>query len=472
MRTHDANKHRKDMTARFMMREYPFGPTDAFSDAADEKTFRIVPLLARANVTRRRDSYAECVTVCFYEENTMRIPALLALLATISLAACGGGGGGSATPPVNGGGSNSGNSSQTQSENAIVTAESLGSPVKSISSFNGTTSGASLATRTSGFGIDIPVNQCVNGVEFFVPDKNNDKNSTEEQYFYDSACTQIARDIVRIFAISGTSETVNRTVKQYALNNATPTAQRTTTVNFINGTFGNNGFPNVANGFGRSATSELDISGAKTLLNDDELVMSPGTNGVNSFCGDAAGYNATGVASLNETFGSQGSTTSGTRTVNGDGSVTWQSTHMGSVFKGAIGSLAINIGSANSACPISTPEYTLAGGTSTGSYTIPVTVTYLHGEIVNLSVTNATLANGNSLNVTTNTSLSPTNNQFITGIVANNGTQIATFNVNTFGDGALTITSSGAQFVMNDWHVVRYRHHGARSSVNETMARR
>ncbi len=387
----------------------------------------------------------------------MRNHLFFALAATFALAACGGGGSGSATPPVTGGGTNNPPTTpQSQSEDAIGVTNSLGDPVKTIASFNNNTSGALLVARS---GALLPMSggngTCNNGVEFWSPDKNGDANSTEEQYFYDSGCTQIARDIVRIFNQSGSSESVNRSDKQYAINNSTPTAQRTTTINFINGTFNANGFPNTADGFDRSDTSELDIAGSKTILGDNELVMLPSSNSVNNFCGDSAGYNATGIQSLNETFGWQGVTVSGTRTVNNDGSVTWQSTHQGSTTKGAIGSLSINVGAANTACPIGTPEYTLQGGTSQGSYTIPVSATFLHGELTDLVVTNAQLANGNTLNVQTNSGVSPTNSQFITGIISNNGTQIATFAVDTFGDGTLTVTSSGAQYVMSDWHVVK-----------------
>ncbi len=380
---------------------------------------------------------------------------LLALLPIPSRAACGGGGGTAATPPTTGGGTSPTQNAQTQSETAIDTANSLGDPVKSLTNYNQSVSGTALATRSGSYRVDLSSGVCTNGIEFFSPDKNGDPNSTESQFFYDSACTQLARDVVRIYTISGTSESVNRTEKQYALNNATPTAQRTTTATIINGTYGSNGYPNPANGFARSATSELDIAGSKTLLGDNELVLLPGSGGVNTFCGDSAGYNATGIASLGETFGWQGQTSGGTRTVNSDGSVTWQSTHAGNTAKGAIGSLAINAGTANTTCPIATPEYTLAGGTTGGTYSIPVTATFLHGELTDLTVTNATLASGNTLNVTTNTSVSPTNSQFITGTVSSGSTQIATFAVNTFGDGILTVTSSGAQYVMNDWHVVK-----------------
>ncbi len=389
----------------------------------------------------------------------MRTPVFLALSATLALTACGGGSGGTSSggnAPIPNPTSGGGLSSQAQAETAITVANSLGDPVKNVTNFNNAVSGASAVMRggqviamTGGAG------ECTNGIEFFAPDKNNDPNSTEAQYFYDSGCTELARDIVRIFAVNGTSETVNRTEKQYAIDNSSPTAQRTSTVAFINGSYNVDGFPNVAHGFDRSATSELDISGAKTLLNDDELVMLAGSNGVNAYCSDTAGYNATGIPSLNETFGSEGGTSSGTRTVNTDGSVTWQSTNSGTAYKGAIGSFAINIGSANTACPIAAPEYTLSGGTPVGTYSVPVSATFSRGLLTNLTVTNAQLANGNTLNVSTNGGVQPQNSQFITGTIGNNGTQIATFAVDAFGDGTLTVTRSGAQYVMSDWHVVK-----------------
>lgn len=386
----------------------------------------------------------------------MRTPILLVLAATLSLAACGGGSGtGSPAPSTGGGGGNTTQSAQAQAETAIDTANSVGDPVKSLTSFNQSVSGVSLATRSGSYRTDLANGVCTNGVEFFSPDKNSDPNSTEEQYFYDTACTEIARDVVRLYTINGTSETVTRTENQYAINNATAIATRVTTNNFLNGTYGTNGFPNPANGFARTSTSTLTIGTAKTLNNDDELVMLAGTGGVNTFCADGAGYNATGIASLNETFGWESVTNGGTRTANNDGSITWQSTHAGTAVKGPIGSLSIAIGTANTACPISTPDYTVAGGTSQGNYTIPVTATFLHGELTNLAISGATLPSGNTLNVTTNTSVSPTNSQFIVGTVSNGTTQIATFAVDTFGDGTLTVTSSGTQFVITDWHVVK-----------------
>ncbi|HTV92208.1 MAG TPA: hypothetical protein VMG98_05790 [Verrucomicrobiae bacterium] len=383
----------------------------------------------------------------------MRSPLLLAVAATIALAACGGGG--ASTPPASGG-TGSMQSSQVQSQTAIDTTNALGDPVKATADFNDTTSGTSTAERSMNTTRMLANGVCTNGVEFWSPDKNGDPNSTEEQYFYDSACTELARDVERIYTINGAAETVNRTESQYAIGNTTAIATRTSTVNYVNGSYGSNGYPVVADGFARDATSATNISGSKTIVTGDELVMQAGSSGVNAWCGDSAGYNATGIAALNETFGWDGGVSSGgSRTLNGDGSVTWTATHTGTVFTGAIGSLSIATGSENTTCPIATPQYALAGGTPQGNYSIPVTATYLHGELTSLTVTNATLADGNTLSVTTNSNVSPTNSNFVTGTITSSGSPIATFAVDCFGDGTLTMTASGKQYVIDDWHVVK-----------------
>ncbi|HVS45127.1 MAG TPA: hypothetical protein VMS32_00485 [Verrucomicrobiae bacterium] len=372
-----------------------------------------------------------------------------AALLAVALAACGGAGG--TNPPIGGGGS--GLSAQSQSEMSISTANALGSPMKNIADDNNAISAQSQGIRTESGG----QGTCTNYSEFFAPDKNGDANSTERQFFYDAGCTELARDTVRIFTSTGSSsETVANTEKLYAVNNATPIATRTATNTIANATFDANGFPKAANGFDRIDTGNLALGGVKTIDSDAEMVMQPASGGINQYCGDSAGFNATGFAALGETFGWNGGISGvGTRTVNVDRSITWSATHAGTNFKGAIGALSIATGAPNTACPISTPMFTLAGGTSTGTYSIPITATYANGLLENLSIANAQLANGNTLNVSTNTSVPPTNSLFITGTIANGSTQISTFNVDAYGDGTLTITASGTQYVIDDWHVVK-----------------
>jgi len=219
----------------------------------------------------------------------MRIGSLgLAATAALIFTACGGGGS-SSSPSVPSG--TSSNSTQAQSESAVAVTNALGNPVKSLTSYNGALSPQSVARDTQA----LVLGSCQNGVEFFAPDKNNDPNSTEQQYFYDAACTQLARDLVRTYQSTGaTSETVNVTEKDYAQGSASANATRTNAVTITNGTFDQNGYPIAANGFDRIETGSLSIAGAQSVNSDYELVMLPASAGSNQFCADSAGFNVTG----------------------------------------------------------------------------------------------------------------------------------------------------------------------------------
>ena len=375
----------------------------------------------------------------------------LAVLSALALTACGGGGAGapSAAPPPGG----SGASQQSQSA-AVSAINALGEPVSSMTNLN---AGSSSAVSLRGVRADNSSGTCSNGIEFFAPDKKGDANSTETQYFFDAGCTSLARDVVRIYAISGTSETVDRTDATYASGNAaTPVSTRSSHSVFSNASFDQFGFPAAGSGYDRTSSSSLSLNGTPTIAADEELVVTAAVNNVSTFCGDSAGYNIPGIARLNETFGWQGGTLSGgTRTQHSDGSVTWASTRAGTTFTGPIGGLSIASGSQNLACPISAPGFTLNGGTQSGSYSIPVSTTFSNGLLTNLTVTNATLANGATLNVATSATLPPASASFITGTVSNGGAQVATFAVDAFGDGTLTVSSNNATFAIDGWHVVR-----------------
>ncbi len=379
---------------------------------------------------------------------------ILAAFLTSTLTACGGGASGSIPPTSDTLGGIS--TQSTQTEDAIASTEAIGAPVQDFSNVNDSTNSPlqSIAIAPMSAAAPNTSGTCNNGVEFYAPDKNGDPNSTETQFFYDNACVGLARDIVRIWtSTSSSSETVARTAKMYALNSSTPAAVRTETVNYIHASFDQYGYPVVKNGFDRSHTGELDVAGVKTIVEDGEFVLAAASGNSTTFCSDSAGYNAVGISG--KTYGWSGLLPSGTRTVNSDGSVTWQSTHTGNAYTGSIGSLSIQIGSQNTACPITTPMFTLAGGTLKGSFNIPISATYSRGILTNLTITNATLVNGNTLNVSTNTSLQPPDPHFISGTLTKNGATVATFNVNAFGDGVLTVTATGKQYVINDWHVVK-----------------
>jgi len=383
---------------------------------------------------------------------------LFPVLVSVLLCGCGGGGGGSmtSTPVPVSTAPSGGSSTQSQSESAIATSNAFGAPLEQFSSFDDSISpptqgGGPLArTRLLGNGT------CLGGFEFFSPDSAGDPHSTEVKNFYDFACTDLARDIVRIYSANGSSaESVQFSEELFSPENATPIAARTASRSISNATFDAFGFPIAADGFDETATASLAISGTTTIQSGAELVALATASGTNDFCSDGAAFNTPGFPALNETFGWQGGVLSGgSRTVNSDGSITWTAVHTGSVSKGPVGSFSVQSGTENTACPITTPMFTLAGGTSLGSYSVPVVVTFQHGMIQSLSIQNATLINGTTLTVSTNSAQQPTSNQFITGTISQNGAQIATFSVDAFGDGSLTITASGKQFAIIDFYVV------------------
>jgi hypothetical protein len=390
--------------------------------------------------------------------NLRSLFAAAVLMSASTLTACGGAGGGPVTPPANNGGGTT-MSPQAQTEDSIDTANNVGAPISEINSYNDATgSPLQLASRstqavspqTAGDG------SCNNGVEFWSPDKKGDPNSTERIVFYDNGCTQMQSDAVRIYTSTGSnSETVARTVSRYQLNSNTPSSVRSETVNYTNASFDSFGYPIYKNGFDRTHTGELDVNGVKTIDADGEFVLLAQSNNASTFCGDTAGFNATGDSSLNETFGWAGMDPSGTRTVNSDGSITWNLTHEGTAYTGPIGGLSIQSGVQNTNCPIETPMFTLAGGTVKGNYNIPVQATFKNGVLTNITITGATLANGDTLNVQTNSGVSPSDEHFISGTLSNNGTTIANFNVDAFGDGTLVVVATGKAYQIEDWHVVK-----------------
>jgi len=383
-----------------------------------------------------------------------------ALIAAFSLTACGGGGAsGSLTPPASGGSGSNTQSVAAQTEDSIDTANDIGTPIKDIGSYDEATGSPlqDVGRRTDAVSIAaLGDGTCNNGVEFFAPDKNGDANSTERIVFYDNGCTKIQSDAVRDYTSTGAaSESIARTVSRYALNGSTPASVRSETVNYTNAAFDQFGYPQYKNGFDRTHTGELDVNGVKTIDADGEFVLLPNSSSSSTFCADSAGFNATGNASLNETFGWAGVIPSGTRTANADGSVTWNVTHEGTTYTGAIGGLSIGAGAQNTACPISTPMYTLAGGTLKGTYNIPIAATFNHGVLTNLTISNAALSNGDALSVQTNSGVSPGDPHFISGTLSKGGSAISTFNVDAFGDGTLVVTASGQAYQIEDWHVVK-----------------
>jgi hypothetical protein len=192
--------------------------------------------------------------------------------------------------------------------------------------------------------------------------------------------------------------------------------------------------------------SIVGVSG-KRILSGSQLVLRPG-----DYCQSSAGYTVNGIPSLDETFGWEtGAFDGGTRATDGRGQATWFANASGAVVQGAIGGLSIARNGAQARCPIDAPAFILKGGESENAFSIPISMAFRHGQLANLSVADARFANGNNLAVTTRS-----NRQAIGvyGVIANGRTQVATFRTDGVGAGTLTITSTGAQYVIADWIVV------------------
>jgi hypothetical protein len=388
----------------------------------------------------------------------------IALAAALSLAACGGGGG-SVTPsaPTGGGGNfsngGSGNLSNAAgyAQNAITITNTFGSPLGSYSAYERTQNVPS-ATLKSNALVRFGAGGCNNGVEYLVPDSNGDPDSTETKIFYDAACTQIARDVVRVWSSATApagmnAESLRTTEQQYTQNGSILVASRLDDSYVTSpGSFTTNGYPSLLMGSYSNRTGTLKVGTTRLIISNAETIVSPaGTPGVDDICSDSTGYNTVGIldpASLKQnSFGWQG-VANGTRTQNGSGSVTYQVTHVSQAYYGTnISGLGILTGTANAACPISTPLYTLTPSPNQGTDTIPVTATYTNGVLTALSISNATLSNGAALSVSATGSPLQIN-----GTETMGGSTFATFTVDAFGDGSLTL-STGNQFAITDWHV-------------------
>lgn len=418
-----------------------------------------------------------------------------------ALAACGGGGGGvTSVPPAPGTGSGGQLSAVQQQQDSVAAANAAGAPVEDVSSIetgvnnpltlsSAIRSVAATATATTApcpaptagaspcpsptprpVATPLPNGTCTPnffssgpfaGFAYWKPDKAGDPNSVEYQFFYDAACTQLGRDTVRVVSsVSGTgtvkTQTHTVTTTEYDKGSSTASSIRKE-INTITGQFDAEGYPLLKLGFARASVLTVTEGGTVVESRSGEHIAGPTSTSAQTYCGDSAGFNNLKLTSTGQVHGWQNLTANATRTVNADGSVTWTDSSSGSVFSGAsAGALSIASGSLNSACPISVPAFTLAGGTLVSSYNVPsMSVTFKSGSIVNLTVTNATLANGYTYNITTDATQPPASSKFINGTISKGATVVATFGVDANGNGTLTVTATGAQFTLDHWHVVK-----------------
>ncbi len=325
---------------------------------------------------------------------------------------------------------------------AIGAVDSVGSLVREL-----TAAGGSSATSRD----------CREGAEFLAPSRTGDPRSTETREFFDAGCTQLARDTVRTFAPLGMgTESEAVSVSIYARNSAAPLALRLENSRITGAKFDVFGFPIVRDGFARATTRQLLVSNQRRSVSSSQIVMMParGDDG-NALCAGSAGYDASGIPSLDATFGWQGATVDSPRSIRRDdraGGVTVSTTQIGSAVAGPIGSLSLLAGPPRKACAATTN--TLVGATTASAFTIPIRAVYRYGRLSSLNVFRASFSGGFTLDLASSNSRNRTGPLAVSGLLTNGKTHVANLFSDAFGSGVLTITSTGAQYRLVDWTVV------------------
>ena len=317
---------------------------------------------------------------------------------------------------------------------------------------------AALARTADGDDTGRTIGACRDGRQFFAPDRRGDARSSETRDYFDSACTQLARDTLRLYAFRGpASEVVERVISLYQRGGSTPVAVRRETSFVASTRFGRWGFPVARDGFAQTTASSLWVGNRRESSDGSGIVLLPGRGVTTGYCQDSAGYSVGGFPSLDATFGWEGGTLdsqiSATRTTEGDGAITLASIEQGETFVGPIGSLAAVAQKHAGSCPSASPVYRLQGGELAGAFIAPIRATYRGGRLRRLSVSGASFSGGYRLNaVTTTAGLQAPR---VAGTLAGGGFRVAAFETDAFGNGTLTIASTGAQYRLIDWTIVR-----------------
>jgi hypothetical protein len=357
----------------------------------------------------------------------MRTKYASAFLAAFLLAGCSGAGSGLPGAAAGGGVLTSKSTTQAEAQSALdpVQQDSI-----SAALFDGT-AGATLDVEKRN--AELSSIGCKNRVERTVTHVSQTETIYETKYFYDQACTQLAKDVVAdVVQASPSNETINRTSTWY--NRAKLQLGQRKTAFAVTGTPGNFSAVITSDFFIGSSTSPESQRG-------HQLTVSPQSQTVFNVAGNGGRVENDGAPSINESFGGQGQLQNVTATVDASGNVTFAGSHLETVSKGPLGSITLS----------SSPPFTITGGTVLGDRTATGSIEFDNmGDLVALDV-NVTLINGGSA-VLTSSGTPPTVS--INGTITNAGGHVvATFAVDQFGDGIITY-ADGQQGIIIDWHVI------------------
>jgi hypothetical protein len=349
---------------------------------------------------------------------------ILLILTAIAIAGCSGGNMGAAPPQ-------SSQQSISKEDVGQAATETAFGPIESgmldAGLFNGNMGVAlssARAPQSSG--------SCNNGVEHFVTVISPTQTQYETKYFYDKACTYLARDVVALVTMnSSSSETIVRTAKNYNLS-GTLMSTRDTDFN-ITGSPGN---------FSAVIQSDVYIgtSSSATIEVGRQITVAPQSSSVFTLAANSG--RVVNNANLSHSYGHMGVLSNGTITLDDSGDVTFAGTHAGTFFRGPLGGLTLS----------SSPPFTVSGGTQLGTTTLSGSVEFdSNCDIVSVNVS-GTLWNGDSI-VVTSSGTPPT--VAINGTIKDSsGNLVATFTVDQYGDGVITY-ANGSQGLIIDWHLVR-----------------
>jgi hypothetical protein len=353
----------------------------------------------------------------------MRTPTLAAFLAAALLAGCGGGGGSSA-PSVPGASSQSGSLSTTDiaqdGADAAFDAVDTGEADAEVGNGSLGTSALARGPRSIGFA-------CVHRRTRTVTVNPDGSVTVETIDYYDNACTEPERDAVAVYSSSGGTATVARTITTYNLTHAQLGVRKD---NFAITGSSTNGSWTIIDAFyaGTSPTPMSQFSHSASI-------------NASAYAGSTGRIFNDPMPSINASYGHQVATNA---TVGSDssGDTTFTGMRNGTFFKGALNALTISASS----------PFTISGGTQTGTAAISGTVAFTPDGVLASVTLSGTLPGGNSLNVTSSADAS--GNVTVNGTISNASGTVATFTTDSNGDGILTITSSGAQVPIVDWHVI------------------
>jgi len=356
-----------------------------------------------------------------------------AALAALLLAGCSGGSGSAFNPispaPGGGGGGQTSSQSDAQSE-----AQAGLDPIQNAEDSADLADGSVAKPFSSALVVASNAPTCTNRHERIVTVISPTETKYENKYFYDNACTQLAKDSVAdVTKPSSSTESINKTVTWY---NAAGTqmAQRQAQYN-ITGSQDN---------FSSVLTSALFVGTSASPANqyDHQLTVAPQSQYVDARAGDGAWIDNDGRPAIDMSFGGSGVLTNATQTTDPNtGNVTFAGTHTESYVKGPLGSLTLP----------SQPPFQVRGGSAVGTGTLTGSVTFdPSGNLVSASVT-GTLRNGDQLAISS--AGTPPSVSINGTITTSGGSPVATFTVDQFGNGTITF-ANGQQALIIDWRIV------------------